>query len=58
MMKKVIKGFAFIQSEENIISLPLQPVEVEDYEEAHQLFVPQGIKHYLFLLSPKKEETK
>ena len=58
MMKKVIKGFAFVQSKENIISLPLQPVEVEDYEEAHQLFASQGIKHYLFLLSPKKEETK
>ena len=57
-MKKVIKGFAFIHSEENIISLPLQPVEVEDFEEANQLFASQGITYYLYLLSPIKEETK
>ena len=57
-----IKGFAFIIQKEDdkevALSLPLNPIQVENYTEAHEKFASQGIKNYLFLLHKDKEETE
>lgn len=58
-----IKGFAFIiqqeDDKETVLPLPLNPIQVENYTEAHEKFASQGIKNYLFLLhKEEKEETE
>ena len=58
----IIKGFAFIiQKEENkevTLPLPLNLIQVENYDEAHKKFASQGIKNYLFLLHKEKDEIE
>ena len=57
-----IKGFAFIIQQENdkeiVLPFLLNPIQVENYTEAHEKFASQGIKNYLFLLHKEKEETE
>lgn len=58
-----IKGYIFHHDEDdNVISIDISTVPgceeltAIGYEDAHSQF--EGIKHYLFLLSPIKEEVK